>query len=240
LKFFVQAGWDHVPHLNPDVIAEMAKAFPPHELEARRNGTPSLGSGAVYPIHPDEYTVADFEMPAFWPRAFGMDIGWRRTAVVWGAHDRDSDIVYLYSEHYAGEQIPKVHADAIQSRGAYIPGAIDPASNGRSQIDGARMIELYQAEGLDLEPADNSVEAGIYAVWQRLAGGKLKIFASLTNLLGEMKLYRRDEKGRIVKERDHACDAMRYLIMSGLERAKTPPLKRSPYSFGSGGRVFSG
>ena len=33
-------------------------------------------------------------------------------------------------------------------------------------------------------PAQNAVEAGIYNVWQRLSGGKLKVFKSCRNLLG--------------------------------------------------------
>jgi hypothetical protein len=39
-----------------------------------------------------------------------------------------------------------------------------------------------------------------------------------------MRLYRRDEKGKIVKERDHLMDAKRYLLMSGMMRAITEPV----------------
>jgi hypothetical protein len=46
----------------------------------------------------------------------------------------------------------------------------------------------------------------------RFQEGKLKAFESLSNFKTELRLYRRDEKGKIVKERDHLMDAMRYLV----------------------------
>lgn len=218
----------------------MMAAYPEHELEARMKGIPTLGEGKIYSVPEDSFVVEDFEIPAFWWRSYGLDVGWRRTAAIWAAHDRESDIVYFYSEHYAGDAIPAVHAEAIKARGAWIPGVIDPAARGRSQVDGEQLIELYRRAGLDIEPADNSVEAGIYATRQRLISGKLKVFKSCIHWLAEYRLYRRDEKGKVVKEKDHAMDAGRYEIMSGLERAKQPGPRRTPYGLLGHGRVFSG
>jgi len=104
--------------------------------------------------------VPDRPIPDSWPRAFGMDVGWNRTAVVWGAQDPGSGIIYLYSEHYQGMGEPASHAQAIRARGGWIPGVIDPACLGSSQIDGRTLIDLYRELGLDLRPAVNAVEAG--------------------------------------------------------------------------------
>jgi terminase large subunit-like protein len=237
-RYVVQAGWDHAPHLTEEAKQELLAAIPPHEREARRNGTPTLGSGKIYEIPESDFVIDDFAVPAFWFKCYALDVGWNRTAGIWLAEDRESGIAYAYSEHYASEAVPAVHAAAIKGRGDWIPGVIDPAAKGRSQIDGERLIELYLAEGLRLDPADNSVEAGIYAVRQRLLSGKLKVFRSLVNLLAEYRLYRRDEKGKVVKIKDHALDGLRYAVMSGLAVAKQPPVKRTPYSTGS--RLFSG
>lgn len=80
------------------------------------------------------------------------------------------------------------------------------------------------------------VESGIYQVWQLMSAGKLKVFCSLGNFISEFRLYRRDEDGRVVKQRDHLMDAMRYLVMSGRERMKTkqpvPPKQELIYNFG--------
>ena len=172
--------------------------------------------------------VKDFEIPDHYPRAYGLDIGWRKTACIWGALDRDSGVIYLFSEHYASHQQPSLHADAVRARGAWIPGVIDPAAQGRSQADGEQMIELYRGCGLDLQPAVNAVEAGIYTVWQLMSSGKLKVFASLGNCLQEFRLYQREEDGKVVKQNDHLMDATRYLIVSGRERMKTKPAQQTP------------
>jgi phage terminase large subunit-like protein len=226
-KFVVMCGWEDVPHLDKAAKEELAAEYPPYQRDARMKGTPQLGSGAIYPIAEEDIIVDDFELPAHWPKAYGMDVGWVRTAVVWGALDRDTDTLYLYSEHYRGEGEPPVHVAAIKARGEWIKGVIDPASNGRSQHDGQVLIDSYRALGLDVENADNSVEAGIFNTFTRMATGRLKIFKSLSNLRDEFRIYRRDEKGKIEKEDDHAMDAMRYLVMSGLERMTTKPVKKT-------------
>jgi hypothetical protein len=46
---------------------------------------------------------------------------------------------------------------------------------------------------------------------------------SLQNWLSEFRIYRRDEKGKIVKQNDHLMDATRYLILSGLHVASREP-----------------
>jgi hypothetical protein len=132
----------------------------------------------------------------------------------------------VYDEYYRGQAEPSVHAAAIQKRGKWIPGVIDPAARGRSQKDGESLLSLYTDLGLDLEIADNSRESGIYAVWEMLSQGQLKIARNCVNTLNEYRLYRRDEKGNIVKTNDHLMDALRYFIMSGLARAKVEPADR--------------
>lgn len=222
-KFCVQIDWDEVPHLSDEDKRELMASIPPYQREARTKGVPALGSGVIYPVTESAYLIDPFEIPRHWPRAYALDVGWNRTAALWGAWDRETDIAYLYSEHYQGESPPQVHADAIKSRGWWIPGVIDPASSGSNQKDGTALKDEYIALGLNLEPADNTVEAGIHAVYRRLASGRLKVFKTLANFMGEIRLYRRDEKGKIVKERDHLMDCARYLIMSGLARGDTEP-----------------
>jgi hypothetical protein len=138
--------------------------------------------------------------------------------------NRDTDTLYLYAEHYRGEAEPVIHAEAVKGRGSWIKGAIDPAARGRGQVDGRDLLQMYTDLGLDLVTADNSVEAGIYNVLSRLTSGRLKIFQSLTNTLAEFRLYRRDEKGRIVKSNDHLMDSTRYLVMEMHNILATKPV----------------
>lgn len=222
-RYCQQVTWDDVPHLAEDQKALLLDSIPIHQRDARTKGIPILGAGQIYPVEEESVLVEPFELPNFWPRAFGMDVGWNRTAAVWGSWDRESDVVYLYSEHYQGQQPPSVHADAMRARGDWIMGAIDPASAGSGQIDGRKLIDEYRNAGLNLHPADNAVEAGLLACYQRLVSGRLKVFKTLRNLRSELRIYRRDEKGKIVKENDHLMDAMRYLIMTGMTLARSEP-----------------
>lgn len=242
----VMAGWDDVPHLSEEAKKELLASIPPFQRDARSKGIPQLGSGAIYPVQESEILVDDFLIPEHWPRAYGMDVGWNRTSAGFWAWDRQSDVIYRYSEHYQGQAEPSIHAAAIKARGAWIPGVIDPAARGRSQDDGRRLIELYGKHGLglDLDVADNSVEAGIYNVWMRLSTGRLKVFKSCRHWTEEFRLYRRDEKGRVVKTNDHAMDETRYFVMSGLQRAKVKPAEKIPQRYdyvpGSAGTGWMG
>lgn len=219
----VTATWDDVPHLSQEAKDALLKRYPAYQRDARSKGIPQLGAGAIYPIPESEILVDPFELPAHWPRAYAMDVGWNRTAVIWGAYDRDSETWYLYSEHYRGQAEPSVHANSIRSRGEWIPGVIDPAARGRGQADGQQLLAMYRDLGLELTEADNGVEAGIYAVHERLSAGKIKVFRTLQSWLSEFRLYRRDEKGRIVKANDHLMDATRYLVASGQQVSITKP-----------------
>jgi len=136
--------------------------------------------------------------------------------------------VYLYSCYKQGLLEPATHTEAIKSRGDWIPGVIDPASQGRSQKDGIRLFDEYRNAGLQLDLADNAVEAGIYAIYKRLISGRLKAFKSLGPFFEEMRLYRRGENGKIVKDNDHRCDCARYLILSGMPIAVSQLVANAP------------
>lgn len=226
-KAYVALNWSNCPHLSAEQIEATLESIPPWQRDMRRTGIPSFGSGAIYPIPESEITCTPFQIPAHWPRVYGFDVGWNVNAAVFAALDSANGTVYVYHEVYLGKKEPSIVAAAIKSQGAWVPGVIDPASSGSGQRDGKKLIVEYRDEhGLDLEPADNAVVTGLTRVWERLSTGQLKIFSTCTKLLGEYRLYRRDEKGNIVNSPDHALDALRYLVMSGLERAKVEPTAR--------------
>lgn len=222
-KCVIMATWDDVPHLSDDDKRDLWESIPPYQRDARSKGIPQLGSGAIYPVAESEIVVAPFQIPDWWPRAYALDVGWNRTAAVWGATDPQTGVSYLYSEYYKGQAEPSIHAEGIRSRGNWVPGAIDPAARGRGQNDGNQLLQNYLDLGLDLTKANNAVESGLYEVWQALSSGRLKVFESLGNLLSEYRIYRRDNKGCVVKANDHLMDAMRYYWMTGRHIATVEP-----------------
>jgi len=225
-KYLVNAGWKDIPHLTEKMKDSVLDGILPYQKKARSSGFPSLGSGAIYPVDEDDITVKPFELPLWWPRIYALDVGWNRTAGIWGAWDKDSDIVYLYSEHYRGSAEPAIHAAGIKARGEWIPGVVDPAARARGQRDGEQLLVDYRDLGLNLYPAINAREAGLLSVWNRLSTGRLKVFSSLVAWFTEYRIYCRDEKGMVVKKNDHLMDATRYLIISGLEHAIIKPVKK--------------
>lgn len=212
MKAVVQAGWDDAPWLTAEVKARLLADTPEHLKDSRSKGIPSMGAGAVFPTPIESILCDPFVIPDNWPRLYGLDVGWNKTACIWGALDPNSDTLYLYDEHYQGEQQPQHHAFAIKSRGDWIRGVIDPATRGRSQIDGNKLLTMYKALGLKLHLAKNERESGILLMNQRISTGKLKVFKTLTNFQREYILYRRKLNGKIEDENDHAMDAARYVV----------------------------
>lgn len=224
--FFV--SWEESPHLSAEAKETMLASIPPWQKDSRTKGIPQLGSGAIFNIPESDFTVNPFALPTHWPRCLALDVGWLRTAVLWASHDRDTGTVYIYDELYRAKTEPSMIVEAMRARGKWIPGVVDPAARGRSQKDGNALLDIYRDLGLDLEPAINTVEAGIYKVWEMLSAGQIKVFRSCSNFFAEYRLYRRDVQGRVVKSNDHLMDALRYLCMSGLERAITEPKALKP------------
>jgi phage terminase large subunit-like protein len=223
-KFYVNATWDDAPHLSKEQKNKLWAGIPDFQREARSKGVPALGSGKIYQVAESNIVCEPFEIPEHWPRAYGMDVGWNWTAVVWIAHDRDNNIFYQYGEYKMGEEKPVIHASNIQARGDWIKGVCDYA--GTNQTDGVRVIEEYISLGLDLEKANKgagSVEAGIFHVHHLLSTSRYKIFSTNTGTLEEYRLYRRDEKGKVVKENDHLMDSKRYLMNFDLSVFTTEP-----------------
>jgi hypothetical protein len=226
MKVTIQAGWDDVPHIADEAKREMLAAIPSYQRASRSKGIPDMGSGAVYPIGQEDYTT-DVVPDPLWPRAYGLDVGWEQTAAVWLAFDPEINFAIAYDEYFRGQAEPAIHASAIKAKGDWIPGAIDPASAGSSQKDGEKLIEQYAELGLRLTPADNAVTAGTTLVYNVLSTGQLKISRRCINLLKQLKMYRRDERGRIVKKNDHGPDALRYACMTGPIIKRTKPAKIS-------------
>lgn len=219
-KAVIQLSWKDAPWVDDATKARLLADTPAHLRKTRSEGTPQMGLGSVYITPLEDFVIDPINIPDSWPRMYGLDVGWNRTAAVWCALDIATDTVYVYSEHYQGKKEPSEHAYAIQSRGDWIPGVIDPAAAGRSQADGKQLIQTYKSLGLDLRPAKNAIEAGIMLISQRLEAGKLKVFKTLPNFQKEYFVYSRDKHGNPVARDNHALDALKYVILN-LKYAKS-------------------
>jgi hypothetical protein len=229
-KYTVIATWDDAPHLSEVVKARLMASIPPHQRAARTEGVPFMGAGMVYPVDPEDILIADFQLPMSFKRAYGFDTGWNWNGAVWGALDPETDTVYIYKTYKRGQAEPAINATAIMGQGRWIPGVADAADINR--LDGKQYLEIYRKLGLDIELPDKAVESGIQNVWSRLTTGRLRVFASCADWFDEFRVYSRNEKGIITTQgkgnRRDLMDATRFLIMSGLRRAKLPPTAGGP------------
>lgn len=236
-KYVDLIGWDDAPHLQPPHISkeeldEYESRVLPHQRQARRYGRPSLGAGAIYPVDEASFLIPPIEIPEHWQRGYALDPGWNVTAALQGAYNPDTRTYYLTDEFYGQKNEPVVHSRGIKAMLAWptLKGCIDPAGdNVGNQKDGAKMKQEYEDLGLRLMKANNAVHAGLRRVLILLQTGRLKVFNTLVYWLREFRLYRRDEKGKIVKQNDHLMDDTRYLLNTDNAFQSYPiPRSRSP------------
>ena len=224
-KYVIQTSMDDCPHLSKTDIEEILASCHPSQREARRLGIPELGAGHIYPVAEEDIIVEPFELPAHYKRLYGMDVGWKNTAACWIAIDPDTNTKYVYADYKRGEVEPSVHAQALKSKGSWIPGIIDSASNASSQADGKKLMELYTALDLKLENANKAVEAGLFTCYDGLSKGDIKVFKTCDKFLDEYRQYKRDANGKVHKVNDHVMDAFRYGIMK-IDKAITRPINK--------------
>ncbi|MCE5309619.1 MAG: phage terminase large subunit [Acidobacteriales bacterium] len=182
----------------------------------------------IFPVAEEDIVVQPFEIPDTWQRAFGMCVGPQAVGVVWGARDPQSDKVYLIDEYFREQADPTIHAAEIQKRGKWIPGAIQ-ARHARSDVDRRRIRNAYQEMGLDLTEARGKAESGLEEMSAAMASGHLKVFATLSRWREEFRVYRRDDRNRIVNESESYCqNAARHFWTTGFDIMKVPPSKDKP------------
>ena len=222
-KYYIQATWDDNLHLSDDTKKQLRATLKPYELEAREKGIPSVGSGLVYQVQESEFLIEPIEIKQHWACVFGMDVGFfAPTAVVFLAHDKDNDIVYLYKEYSVSEKTAAQHAYSLKLMGCdWIKGVCDPAVNQGSQRDGERLIDDYKKAGLYLEKGRYAKELAVDYVLERIRTGRFKVFNTCHKFMTEWRGYSRNEEGKIMKGRDHLMNALEFVILDGLPMART-------------------
>lgn len=225
-RWLTMIGWDDLPpHLDEATKVEILASIPEYQRDARTKGIPSLGSGAVYPVHEDLLVIPPFEIPKHFRRAYAIDFGWDDpTAILWGAIDPETNIIYFYAEHYLSRHPPAIHASVIKQRNTAadmtIPGVADPSGGGKGTHDGLRTRQLYETDyQLSWINADNSIEPGISTVVDLMIAGKIKVFSTCINFISEFRSYRR-QNGKLAGN-DHLMDCLRYWVMTARTLAKS-------------------
>ena len=220
--------FDNAKNLPPDYIPGLMK-LPKRLQERYLYGSDADVEGAVFDeFQQARHVINPFDVPEAWPVTIGLDHGVTNpTAVLWAAVDYDGKI-YIVDEHYEAGQLASYHAEQIKRRrqSNVERWLIDPACTARTNVKNGQfysVIDEYHDCGIRFEPADNAVLAGINRVNEFFRNDRLQITKNCVKLLDEIGGYKwqrqrpgidKNEPDAPVKHHDHACDALRYIVMS--------------------------
>lgn len=221
---FLSSSRDN-PYLPPGQIANWCAGKPLFWIRKYIDCALEIRQGAVYPNFAD-VLVPDFPIPPNWKRVIGFDKGFKdETAMIIGAIEPKTGIIYCYKEYYVSQQPISYHAKMVKEMLKGLPMynnvQADPSVLHRSDRDGRSYQDyFYKLSEIHLEPANNSIAMGIDKVRDYMYTGKLKIFQSLVNTKTEAMGYiypdrEVNQKEEIpVDKNNHLMDAMRYMIMA--------------------------
>ena len=151
---------------------------------------------------------------------------------MWSTVDGDGNM-FVFDEYYE-QGIVSTHAKAVHTlnfQHGRLPNYYvgDPSIRNREPLQGSSVLEEYSTFGIYIGLANNDVSAGYSRVRARLAGlnnRKLYITRNCTHLLYEINRLHYDTfaskrlsttnnaKETQKKKDDHACDSLRYMVMS--------------------------
>lgn len=227
--------WRDSPELiTPDEVAEAKEETDPATFEREWECNFDSGGGLVYPTFDQGFHVK--EPPGhihFNKYILGVDHGWEHPGafIFIGITGYGKDrIAWVLDEDVASQRENEKWDEIARNKYAGITAFADPSRPDR--------IASLRTAGLNMRPADNSVEAGIQSVanlmfirqvdtsetgesdikrWTRFY-----VHPECTHLIHELQNYRRKEDKRdpgkfldeVVKAGDDCCDALRYAIAS--------------------------
>jgi phage terminase large subunit len=233
-KLITTNTFDNEKNLPPDYIEGLKKL--PDKIQRRHlYGSDEDMEGQVWDEFKEgRHLVDPFEVPIGWDKIISLDHGVTNpTACLWGAIDWDGKL-YIIDEHYEAGKTVSYHAEQINKREYYNikRRLIDPSCAAKTlqkQGELHSIIDEYRDNGLSFLPADNTVLSGINRVNEAFKNDKLFIFKTCANTIREIQGYKwkrlkytdvKNQPEEPLKKDDHACDALRYMVMSRYDATK--------------------
>ena len=168
-----------------------------------------------------------------WQLVGGMDFGirdplvmlWARVMAPTGktrAQCRAEELIVEVVDEYVAEGLTiDQNLVLVEERGWPRPAwvGVDPAGGGRNRQTGKSDIQLVRKRGHRVRNKASRISVGIEMIRRRLDRGTLRIDAGCKRLIESMQKYRFDpdkpgNANPLKDGPDHACDALRYLIVN--------------------------
>ena len=242
----IRVSWDDVPEYDPwgepfllnETRLQLERDYLPHERDARRNGVPVMGKGAVFQIRnwPTYKTGAyDFRNTTSLHRIIALDLGLVNDKTVlslmyWDPNERtawlDKQIVVKGTEE-ANPMNYIQHLMRPEVFGTPIVLPPDGGTVGRYTMSALSIRQLFESYELNVypepvrNPADdqgritNHKAFGINNMRQMMEIGTFQINENCVEFLRECQNYYVDDKGRF-SDPDDCIDSARYALLGCL------------------------
>lgn len=197
-------------------------------------------SGAVWPeFEESRHIVEPRVLPEICEEMACIDTAMSGTTAALHAKIDTDGILWIVDEFYEQDKRVSEVCERVIPWGVG-DWYIDPASKIKTQNKLGQLYGLYDEYveyGIMATPAENDVMGGINRVAEYFKLGKIRIFSTCKNLIEELKLYHWAEaregvggelKPQPYKSKDHACDCLRYIVMS---RPVTPKMTNRVAAF---------
>jgi len=239
---------------NPaDYVETMKGRYPETLIRKYIEGSWEAVEGRIYlEFDTKTHVVKPFDVPKSWEIIVGLDHGMvNPTAALVAALDYDGN-VYIIDEYYQ-PGIVSDHAKAIHemTRGLNVSfWVIDPSTEAKTREKNGMpwsILQEYEDYGLFFTPGNNSKLGGINRVSEFLkvddkrinprtahrGSPKLFIFQNCVNVINEFQGYEwkklrglgnKNEREVPSDYKDHAMDALRYIIMSRFANPERNPM----------------
>jgi len=198
-------------------------------------------TGVVWPEFDQRvHVIEPVELPSYFKKIGAIDFAIIGTTACLFCSVGENEELYITGEYYEQNKRASEVSDVIRSRASFWWG--DPAGKRKTENRNGVMFSLYDEyadNGVVIIPAQNDVNAGINRVAEYFKAGKIKIFKTCKNLIAEIERYHWSEERETnsgvlepkpFKSFDHACDCLRYLVMSRDKPSVREPKKLVRFS----------
>jgi hypothetical protein len=254
----IRVSWDDVPEYDPwgepfllmSTRLQLERDYLPHERDARRNGVPVMGKGAVFQLRNwPTYKTGDYDFrnTSGIERIIALDLGlvndktvislmywmpreqeaWLHTQIVVKGSEEANPVNYIN------------HLMRPEVFGTPIVLPADASSVGRYTMSSLSIRQLFEQYELNvwpeaiMNPADdqgrttNHKSFGINVMRQMLELGTLHVNENCVEFLREAQNYFVDTHGRF-SDPDDCIDSARYALLGCLNGITEPYDGRSP------------
>lgn len=255
---YVRVSWDDVPEYDPwgepfllaETRRQLERDYLPHEREARMQGKPIQGKGAVFQIRDwPTYKSGEFDFRNMMniQRIIALDLGLVNdktviSLVYWDPYERTAWLHKQITVQGVEEAVPTQYVNHLlrpEVFGTPIVLPPDASTPGRYTMSATSIRELFESYELNVLPkpimnppdsegrVTNHKSYGINQMRQMLEVGSLMVNENCTGFLNEARNYYVDAQGRF-SDPDDCIDSARYAILGCLNGFCEPWDNRSP------------